>query len=168
METMNWQPLGLSLQLAAVTTAGLLLLGLPLAAFLAHSKLRFKFLLEALVGLPLVLPPTVLGFYLLLLVAAGDFWRVVVRLFGRRINFFFLGVGIGLDVLQFAVYGATHPGRITKSTPFVARGGVYDGQRPLGGALAGVAAQYSSRTAHWNCADLCAYHRRLLWLFTIM
>lgn len=67
MEAINWQPLWLSLQLAIVTTIGLLIVGLPLAAYLAQSKSKFKFLLEALVGLPLVLPPTVLGFYLLVL-----------------------------------------------------------------------------------------------------
>jgi molybdate transport system permease protein len=56
----------LTLKLAAVTTVILLLLGAPLAWWLARSQSRYKFLIEALVALPLVLPPTVLGFYLLI------------------------------------------------------------------------------------------------------
>jgi len=56
----------LSLRLAALTTGALLLLGLPLAHWLATSRRRWRFLVEALVALPIVLPPTVLGFYLLI------------------------------------------------------------------------------------------------------
>lgn len=63
---MNWSPLFLSLQLAFMTTLCLLIIGIPIAAKLAASKARYKFLLEAIVSLPLVLPPTVLGFYLLI------------------------------------------------------------------------------------------------------
>ena len=63
---MNWSPLFLSLQLAFMTTFCLLIIGIPIAAKLAASKARYKFLLEAIVSLPLVLPPTVLGFYLLI------------------------------------------------------------------------------------------------------
>lgn len=61
----DWSPLLLSLELALFTTFFLVLIGIPLAYHLAQSKSRFKFLLEAVVSLPLVLPPTVLGFYLL-------------------------------------------------------------------------------------------------------
>jgi molybdate transport system permease protein len=63
---MNWSPLFLSLQLAFITTLCLLIIGIPIAAKLAASSARYKFLLEAIVSLPLVLPPTVLGFYLLI------------------------------------------------------------------------------------------------------
>jgi len=56
----------LSAELAALTTAILVVLGLPLAWWLVTSRFRGKFLVEALVALPLVLPPTVLGFYLLI------------------------------------------------------------------------------------------------------
>ncbi|HUF05367.1 MAG TPA: molybdate ABC transporter permease subunit [Aridibacter sp.] len=55
----------ITLKLAAVTTAVLLLLGTPLAWWLARTRWRFKFIPEAIVAMPLVLPPTVLGFYLL-------------------------------------------------------------------------------------------------------
>ena len=61
----NWTPIFLSLQLAALTTFVLILVGIPLAYALYRSKSRFKFIFEAIISLPLVLPPTVLGFYLL-------------------------------------------------------------------------------------------------------
>jgi molybdate transport system permease protein len=68
---MNWsddlQAVALTLKLAAVVTALLLALGTPLAWWLAHTRSRWKAPLAALVALPLVLPPTVLGFYLLML-----------------------------------------------------------------------------------------------------
>lgn len=63
---MNWSPLLLSLELAFITTLCLFIIGIPIAAKLAFSSARYKFLLEAIVSLPLVLPPTVLGFYLLI------------------------------------------------------------------------------------------------------
>ena len=62
----DWQPLWLALRLAATTTLILMLLGIPLAYRLAFSPSRLKPLWEALVSMPLVLPPSVLGFYLLL------------------------------------------------------------------------------------------------------
>lgn len=61
-----WQPIWLSLRLATVTTAFLLVLGAPLAWWLARSQRRWKEAIAAIVAMPLVLPPTVLGFYLLL------------------------------------------------------------------------------------------------------
>ncbi len=64
-------PLLLSLRLAACVSAILLLIGMPLAYWLAYSQWRGKFLLEAVVALPLVLPPTVLGFYVLLALGPG-------------------------------------------------------------------------------------------------
>ena len=80
---MNLGPVWLTLQLATTTTIILLLIGVPLAWWLAHTKARFRPIVEALVALPLVLPPTVLGFYLLILMspntAIGAFW---VRLTG--------------------------------------------------------------------------------------
>jgi molybdate transport system permease protein len=63
---MDWQAIWLSVKLATATTVILLLLGLPLAYWLTFSTRRWKFMVEALVALPLILPPTVLGFYILL------------------------------------------------------------------------------------------------------
>ena len=63
---MDWQAIWLSVRLSVFTTAILFAVGTPLAAWLAFSRWRWKFLVEAVVALPLVLPPTVLGFYILL------------------------------------------------------------------------------------------------------
>lgn len=62
---MDWTALRVTLQLAVSTTAILFVIGLPLAAWLSATRTRFRFVIEAVVALPLVLPPTVLGFYLL-------------------------------------------------------------------------------------------------------
>ena len=62
----DWQPLLLTFRLALTTTLILLVLGIPLAWWMAQTRTRFKPLVEALIGMPLVLPPSVLGFYLLL------------------------------------------------------------------------------------------------------
>ena len=67
---MNWTAVALSVKLAAVVAAILLLIGVPIAHWLTFSRRRWKFLVEAVVALPLVLPPTVLGFYVL--VAIGS------------------------------------------------------------------------------------------------
>ena len=63
----DWTPIFNTFQLALITTAILLVIGVPLAWWLAYSKWKPKFIVEALLAMPLVLPPTVLGFYLLLL-----------------------------------------------------------------------------------------------------
>ena len=60
-----WLTLGLTVRLAAMTTLILLVVGIPLGWYLASARHRLKPVLEALVSMPLVLPPTVLGFYLL-------------------------------------------------------------------------------------------------------
>lgn len=103
---MDWQAIGVSLRLAAWTTAILCVLGLPLAYWLAVSRWRGKFLLEAVVALPLVLPPTVLGFYLL--VALGPhspLGHAYERLTGGRLVFTFAGLLVAsvLYTLPFAV-----------------------------------------------------------------
>ncbi|MCP4443556.1 MAG: molybdate ABC transporter permease subunit [Aureispira sp.] len=68
----NWSPLWLSLQLAVITTLVLMLIGIPIAYIMARSKSKFKFLWEAIISLPLVLPPTVLGFYILMLFSPNN------------------------------------------------------------------------------------------------
>jgi molybdate transport system permease protein len=62
----DWQPLLLTFKLAAITTAILLVLGVPLAYWVAHTRSRIKPVIETVISMPLVLPPSVLGFYLLL------------------------------------------------------------------------------------------------------
>ena len=103
---MDVAALKLSFLLASLTTAALLLLGLPLAWWLATARFRGKVLVEAAVSLPLVLPPTVLGFYLL--VAMGPrspLGRAWIDAFGRPLAFSFEGLLLAsiLYALPFAV-----------------------------------------------------------------
>lgn len=85
-----------TLQLAAITTLILLVLGAPLAWWLARSNWRLKFLVEAVVALPLVLPPTVLGFYLLIALGPyGPVGGLMQALGGRSLAFTFTGLVVG-------------------------------------------------------------------------
>ena len=101
-----WPPVRLTLELASVTTAFLLVLGTPIAWWLARTRFRFRELVAALVALPLVLPPTVLGFYLLIALGPDGPGGFVARLFGERsLAFSFPGLVIGsvLYSLPFTV-----------------------------------------------------------------
>src|ERR1041385_2464654 len=103
---MNVEALWLSVRLATCVSAILLILGMPLAYWLAFSRWRWKFLVEAIVALPLVLPPTVLGFYLLVAMGPhGPLGSVWVRAFGHGLAFTFAGLVIAslLYSLPFAV-----------------------------------------------------------------
>lgn len=88
-------PVLLTLVLAAVTTVLLLFVGTPLAWWLAHTKSRVKPLVEAVTALPLVLPPTVLGFYLLVLFSPNSsFGSLWVTMTGSTLAFSFTGLVI--------------------------------------------------------------------------
>jgi molybdate transport system permease protein len=103
---MDWNAIGLSLRLAICTSAILSFLGLPLAYWLAVSKRRWKFIIEAVVALPLVLPPTVLGFYVLLAIGPhSPFGRAYTSVMGRSLPFSFQGLLLAsvLYSLPFAV-----------------------------------------------------------------
>jgi molybdate transport system permease protein len=103
---MDWTAIGLSLKLATWTTLLLCVLGLPLAYWLAVSRRRWKFLIEAVVALPLVLPPTVLGFYLLLALGPhSPLGRGYTGLTGTPLPFTFPGLLVAsvLYSLPFAV-----------------------------------------------------------------
>src|SRR6266542_1512856 len=103
---MDWQAFWLTVRLALVVTATLLVLGLPIAYWIAFSRNRWKFLLEAIVALPIVLPPTVLGFYVLIVLGQrspfGRWWQSMT---GHTLAFTFEGLVIGsiLYSLPFAV-----------------------------------------------------------------
>lgn len=106
MQPSDWWAVRLTLQLAAVTTLLLLLTATPLAWWLARTRSRLRAPVEALAALPLVLPPTVLGFYLLVLLGpAGPVGRLWEGLGGARLVFSFPGLVIGSMVfsLPFAV-----------------------------------------------------------------
>ena len=104
--TIDWQVLWLTLRLAVTVSAILLLIGLPIAYWIAFSRWRWKFLVEAVVALPIVLPPTVLGFYVLVALGThsplGRWW---IMLTGHTLAFTFSGLVIGsiLYSLPFAV-----------------------------------------------------------------
>lgn len=86
----------LTLKLAFFSTAILIVIATPLAWFLAHSQFKGKFLVEALIALPLVLPPTVLGFYLLIALGPQGPGGFIAQLWGdRTLAFSFTGLLIG-------------------------------------------------------------------------
>lgn len=99
---MDWQAFILTLKLASLTTAILLVIAIPLAAWLTLSRSRWRALVEAISGLPLVLPPTVLGFYLLVLLgprtAVG---RAFAAILGHPLAFSFAGLVIGSVIYSF-------------------------------------------------------------------
>ncbi len=103
---MDWGPLWLTMQLAGVTVVVLLALGTPLAWWLAFTKSRMRTPVEAVVALPLVLPPTVLGFYLLTAMGphgpVGGPWKAFT---GSALSFTFTGLVIAstLYSLPFVV-----------------------------------------------------------------
>ena len=86
-------PLLLSLKLSLITMISLFSLGIPAAYWLVFSRVRWKFLVESVVALPLVLPPTVLGFYLLMAIGGNGFigrWYEVA--FNKTLAFSFEGL----------------------------------------------------------------------------
>jgi len=102
----DWQTLRLTLELAFTVSVLLLLLGLPIAYWIAFSSWRWKFVVEAVVALPIVLPPTVLGFYVLVALGPhsplGRWW---ISMSGHTLAFTFSGLVIGSIIysLPFAV-----------------------------------------------------------------
>jgi molybdate transport system permease protein len=102
----DWQAFWLTLRLAVLVAVILLVFGLPIAYWITYSRWRWKYLVEALVALPIVLPPTVLGFYLLVALGPrsplGRAWQVLT---GHSLAFTFEGLVIGsiLYSLPFAV-----------------------------------------------------------------
>jgi molybdate transport system permease protein len=103
---MNWQAFWLTVQLAVIVSLLLVAIGIPIAYWLTYSRWRWKFLMEAAVALPIVLPPTVLGFYVLMALGSrsplGRWWE---SLTGHTLAFTFEGLVIGSVIysLPFAV-----------------------------------------------------------------
>jgi molybdate transport system permease protein len=103
---MDWQAFWLTIRLAVFVSAILIVIGIPIAYWIAYSAWRWKFLAEAVVALPIVIPPTVLGFYVLLALGPrsplGRWWQLLT---GHSLAFTFEGLVIGsiLYSLPFAV-----------------------------------------------------------------
>lgn len=90
---MNWQPIILSLELALVTTVLLFVVAVPIANWLAESKSKLKPVIESIISLPLVLPPTVLGFYLLVAFSPNNaFGNWLQNTIGIQLIFSFSGL----------------------------------------------------------------------------
>jgi molybdate transport system permease protein len=103
---MDWTAIRLSVRLATMTTVVLVAIGIPIAYWIVYSTRRWKFLVEAVVALPLVLPPTVLGFYVLMAIGPlSPVGRAYARLVGHGLPFTFEGLLIAsvLYSLPFAV-----------------------------------------------------------------
>ncbi len=92
----------LTFKLAFITTIFLLIIGIPIAYILAFSKFRFNPILESIISLPLILPPSVLGFYLLLILGRngflGSLWE---KYFGHQLAFHFEGIVVASIIFSF-------------------------------------------------------------------
>jgi len=91
----DWRPIFLTLKLAAVVCTFLFLIGMPIASWLSFTRWRWKFMVESVVALPLVLPPTVLGFYILVALGSqSPVGRWYGELSGHGLPFTFTGLAI--------------------------------------------------------------------------
>jgi molybdate transport system permease protein len=103
---MNWIAIGVTLQLATMTALALVVIGMPIAYWVSFSRWRWKFLIESVVALPLVLPPTVLGFYILVAIGPhSPIGQLYTDIIGHPLPFTFEGLLIAsvLYSLPFAV-----------------------------------------------------------------
>ena len=95
ISSLDYQPIILTLQLAAVTVLVLLVIGIPISWWLAHTRIRLRPVFEAVIALPLVLPPTVLGFYLLIILGPnGWIGKPIEAMSGSHLSFTFTGLVI--------------------------------------------------------------------------
>ena len=98
----DWQPIILSVKLAFVTTVALLILATPVAYILAFRNFRGRALVEAVFALPIVLPPTVLGFFVLIAIGnyspVGELYRDI---FGDTLAFSFVGIVLASILYSF-------------------------------------------------------------------
>ena len=107
----DWTALTLTFELALISTIILLVIGTPIAWWLSQTKVRFKFLIETMVALPIVLPPTVLGFYLLIFLGPqGSVGSLVSYLGGPSLIFSFTGLVLGSIVysMPFVIQPLQH------------------------------------------------------------
>ena len=111
LDSSDWTALTLTFELALISTIILLVIGTPIAWWLSQTKVRFKFLIETMVALPIVLPPTVLGFYLLIFLGPqGSVGKLVGYLGGPSLIFSFTGLVLGSIVysMPFVIQPLQH------------------------------------------------------------
>jgi molybdate transport system permease protein len=115
---MDWQAFWLTIRLALLVATILLVLGIPVAYWITFSKWRWKFIAEAVVALPVVMPPTVLGFYVLFALGPRTpLGRAWIAMTGHTLAFTFTGLVIGSILYSFpfavqpfaASFGAVDP-----------------------------------------------------------
>ena len=153
-------PLWLSLALAGVTTAILLIIGTPLAWWLAGTSSRWKPVIEAVTALPLVLPPTVLGFYFLIVLGpaspVGAFW---VRISGEALTFSFSGLVVASVVysLPFMVQPLQNAFESVGRAPLEAAATLR--AKPMGRVLLCCRAPVETRFRFCRCLVVCAHDR---------
>ena len=159
---MNWEAFWLTVRLAAIVSTLLIAIGIPIAYWLTYSRWRWKFLVEAAVALPIVLPPTVLGFYVLVALGSrsplGRWWE---SLTGHTLAFTFEGLVIGslLYSLPFAVqpfaasFGAVDPSLLRASASL--------GHSPRADFSPHRASPLKSGAGHGICAQLRAHAGRV-------
>jgi molybdate transport system permease protein len=154
----NWEAFWLTVRLAALVSALLLAMGIPIAYWLTYSRWRWKFLAEAVIALPIVLPPTVLGLYVLMALGTrspiGRYWE---SLTGHTLAFTFEGLLIGsvLYSLPFTVqplaasFSAVDP-KLLRASASLGNENAYISPRVL---------PLQNRTGHRLCAP-AAHARR--------
>lgn len=99
---MSWVPLILTCKLALLTTLILYLLGIPLARWFVGSRSSWKYVFQAMATLPMVLPPTVIGFYLLILFSPRSIvGSIIENIFNLRLTFSFWGILLGSVIFSF-------------------------------------------------------------------
>lgn len=129
---MNWQAFWLTVQLATLVSLLLVAIGIPIAYWLTYSRWRWKFLMEAVVALPIVLPPTVLGFYVLMALGSrsplGRWWE---SLTGHTLAFTFEGLVIGSVIYSLPFAVQPFAGAFSTVDPRLLRASASLGQSPV-------------------------------------
>ena len=99
---MDWEAILLTAKLATIVSTILFLIGIPLAYWISFSGFRWRFLVEAVVALPLILPPTVLGYYVLVAISPKSFLgKLYTEVFGTTLPFSFQGLVIASVLYSF-------------------------------------------------------------------
>ena len=156
---MDWQAIWLSMRLSATTTAILLVVGLPLAYWISFSEKRWKFLVEAVVALPLILPPTVLGFYVLLAIGPrSPVGALYAKLTGGMLPFSFQGLLLAsvLYSLPFTVQPVAAGFAAVDRRLIEASWCLGVSRRAT--LLACDCAPVSSRDRHWRHPEFCPHY----------
>ncbi len=160
MAGIDLNPLILTFKLAFITALLLFIICLPLAYWLAYSRFKLKPVVEAIVSLPLVLPPSVLGFYLLLAFSPGNaFGKFLEHYLNLRLVFSFPGIVIGslLYSLPFMVHPLQSGFKNIQLS--LKRSFLYFGQIKVGYIDKNIITEYARLVTYWFSTDLCAYHR---------